>query len=126
MQPLPLSKIGLLQSAMRWRLGAPVSRSRRAPSGGSSRRRRRQGSPPVCAAHGPRELPHTRLGGLRAGMLEGDIPRRSVRRSAHDAPDAILIADATDLAVDKIDFNHVLGRADQTQGLVGVSVEYLG
>src|ERR1700741_3451621 len=56
----------------------------------------------------------------------GDSPRRSVRRSAHDAPDAILIADAADLAVGKIDLDHVLRRADQAQGFVGVSVEYLG
>src|SRR5215467_13354515 len=51
---------------------------------------------------------------------------RSVRRRAHDAPDAILIADAADLAVGKIDFDHILRRADQAHGLVGMSVEYLG
>src|SRR5262245_15489957 len=50
----------------------------------------------------------------------------SVRRSAHHPPNAILITDAADLAVDKIDFNHILRRADQTQRLVGVSIEYLG
>src|SRR5216683_4244490 len=37
----------------------PASRSRRAPSGGSSRQRRQQQSLPICAAHGPRELPPT-------------------------------------------------------------------
>src|SRR5262245_40649235 len=51
---------------------------------------------------------------------------RSVRRRAHDTPDAILIADAADLAVGKIDFDHILRRADQAHGLVGMSVEYLG
>ena len=45
---------------------------------------------------------------------------------AHDAPDAILIADAADLAIGKIDLDHVLRRANQGQGLVGVSVEDLG
>ena len=39
-----------------------------------------------------------------AGMLRDDIPRRSVRRSAHEALDAILIADAVDLAVSKSRF----------------------
>jgi hypothetical protein len=35
---------------------APVPLSSR-PSVGSTRQRRQRGSPPVCAAHGPRELP---------------------------------------------------------------------
>src|SRR5262249_16006938 len=48
------------------------------------------------------------------------------RRRAHDAPDAIVIADAADLAVGKIDFDHILRRADHAHGLVGMSVEYLG
>src|SRR5215470_16400552 len=52
--------------------------------------------------------------------------RQSVRRNAHNTPDAILIADAADLAVGEIDLDHVLRRADQGQGLVGVGVEYLG
>jgi hypothetical protein len=52
----------------------------------------------------------------------GDIPRRSVRRTA---PDGILIANTADLAVGEIDLDHVLRRADQDQGLVGVSVEYI-
>jgi len=55
----------------------------------------------------------------------GDIPRRSVRRTAPDAPDAILIANTADLAVGEIDLDHVLRRAEQAQGLVGVSVEYI-
>jgi hypothetical protein len=61
-----------------------------------------------------------------AGMLWDDIPRRSVRRSAHEALDAILIADAVDLAVSEVDFDHPLRRADETQALVRVSIEYLG
>ena len=39
------------------RAGARACRSRRAPSGGSSRQRLQRRSPPVCAAHAPRELP---------------------------------------------------------------------
>ena len=34
MQPLPLPKIRLLQSALRWRPGAPACRSRRVPQAG--------------------------------------------------------------------------------------------
>jgi hypothetical protein len=38
-------------------VGAPTSRSHRAPSGGSSRLRLQQRLPPVCAAHEPRDPP---------------------------------------------------------------------
>ena len=44
--------------------------------------------------------------------LLGDIPHGSVRRGADDASDAKLIADAADLAIGKIDLDHVLRRAD--------------
>jgi hypothetical protein len=54
------------------------------------------------------------------------MTRAASLRSVHNAPDAILIADTADFAIGKIDLDHVLRRAEQTQGLVGVSVEYLG
>jgi hypothetical protein len=44
-------------------------------------------------------------------IRSSDTPRRSLRRTAHDPPDAILIADAADLAVGEIDLDHVLRRA---------------
>jgi hypothetical protein len=53
----------------------------------------------------------------------GEIRQRSVRRTA---PDAKLIADPADFALGKIDFDHILRRADQAHGLVGMSVEDLG
>ena len=61
-----------------------------------------------------------------AGMLRDDIPRRSVRRSAHEALDAILSPTRWTLPLAKVDFDHLLRRADETQGLVRVSIEYLG
>jgi hypothetical protein len=54
----------------------------------------------------------TSLDGSNREDRLGNIPRRSVRRTAHDAPTPHLIADAADLAVGGIDLDHVLSRAD--------------
>src|SRR5262245_41244968 len=51
--PDPAMSVGAPPDA---RAGAPACRSRPDPSGGSSRQRLRRGLPPVCAAHGPREI----------------------------------------------------------------------
>jgi hypothetical protein len=60
-----------------------------------------------CLRHRLRTGPHELLKLVLAERLLFFLCQ-SVRRGAHDAPDAILIADAADLAVGEIDLDHVL------------------
>ena len=59
-----LSPVSLARARRSVRVPVPSSfvRSRPASSGGSSRQRLQRGSPPVCAAHGPREVPRVAAG----------------------------------------------------------------
>ena len=56
-RPIYLARIGSRRSGTIPTQARQCANSRHAPSGGSSQQRLRQGSPPVYAAHGPRELP---------------------------------------------------------------------
>jgi len=76
MQPLQLPSIKPPQSGMRWP-GAPACRSRRAPSGGSNRQRLRRRSPPVWAAHGPRERCF--------GLVDNEMVEQGARNTASGA-----------------------------------------